>query len=212
MIPFPPRGLYVLTTPTPAMGLVEAVRCAVEAGARAVQYRNKSGDARSRRTEAAALVELCHDLGVPLIVNDDVSLAREVGAAGVHLGRDDAALSVAREVLEPEAIIGVSCYDSRTRALQAYAGGADYVAFGSFFPSPTKPQAVRAGIELLQRTRAELDLPIVAIGGITPYNAKQLLAAGADVLAVISGVFGREDPSSAVREYAKLFHEPSLRV
>jgi len=201
------RGLYVITSAELAVrdSLTTQVRTALEAGAAAIQYRDKSADTARRRDEALALRDMCAGFAVPLIVNDDAALAAEIGAAGVHLGRDDADIARAREVLGPKAIIGVSCYNEFARAVAAQRAGADYVAFGSFFPSPTKPQAVRADAELLRRGRRELALPLVAIGGITPENGRQLVEAGADMLAVIHGVFGQPDVSAACRRYVKLF-------
>ncbi|MFA7095023.1 MAG: thiamine phosphate synthase [Gammaproteobacteria bacterium] len=200
------HGLYAITNEAPdACELSDRVARALRGGARAIQYRDKSGDAARRLQEAEALRALCRAYNVPLIVNDDVELARAVGADGVHLGKDDASIAEARTALGAGAIIGVSCYNSLERALQADAAGADYVAFGSFFPSSTKPAAVRASLELLGTARAQIRLPIVAIGGITPENGAQLVAAGADMLAVIQGVFGAPDPEAAARRYAALF-------
>ncbi|HXH02278.1 MAG TPA: thiamine phosphate synthase [Candidatus Competibacteraceae bacterium] len=202
-----PNGLYVLTDATliPAERFVATVEQAIRGGARVVQYRDKSTDPLRRRAQAGALVALCRELGVPLIVNDDVELAREVGADGVHLGRDDERIRAARARLGAGHIIGASCYDELARARRAQAAGADYLAFGSFFPSPTKPAAVRAGATLLRQARCEFTLPLVAIGGITPDNGAELIAAGADNLAVISGVFGQPDVAAAAHRYAVLF-------
>ena len=132
-------------------------------------------------------------------------MAKQAQAAGVHLGREDASLAQARAQLGPQPIIGVSCYNDLARAVKAQAEGADYVAFGSFFPSRTKPQAVRAGLELLCEAKQKLHIPVVAIGGITPENGVHLLAAGADALAVIEGVFGQADVREAAERYARLF-------
>ena len=201
------RGLYAITDAALAAnaGLEVQVRAALAGGARAIQYRDKGTDRARREREAATLAVLCAAFGVPLIVNDDIELAAAVGAGGVHLGRDDPAVGLARRRLGDRAIVGVSCYNELSRARAARAAGADYVAFGSFFPSPTKPRAVRAGIGLLERVRDELLLPVVAIGGITPENGRQLLVAGADMLAVIHGVFGQPDVEAAARRYAALF-------
>jgi thiamine-phosphate pyrophosphorylase len=199
------RGLYVITRPRP--DLIDAVERALHGGAHVVQHRAKETKQAERRAEARALVALCARFGVPLIVNDDPALAREVGAAGVHLGREDADLAHARTLLGPQAIIGVSCYNELERAHAAAGAGADYVAFGSFYPSSTKPHAVRAAPALLADARAQLSLPLVAIGGITPDNGAALIAAGADALAVIEGVFGEADTEGAARRYAALFTE-----
>ena len=201
------RGLYVITDAALAArdGLLAQVDAALRGGAAVVQYRDKSDDAARRREEASALQTLCGRAGVPLIVNDDLMLAAEVGAAGVHLGRDDVDLAEARRVLGEGALIGVSCYNDFMRAVAAQHAGADYVAFGSFFASPTKPGAVRAGIGLLERARRELAVPVVAIGGITPENGRLLVQAGADMLAVIHGVFAQPDVEAACRRYTELF-------
>lgn len=198
------RGLYLLTPDEPDTARLLARTRPLLAHAALVQYRNKSADAALRRVQAAALHAACRDAGVPLIVNDDVALAAELGADGVHLGEHDAAPAQARGRLGPGALIGVSCYDDPARALQAARDGADYVAFGAFFPSPTKPAARRATPALLHAT-AGLGLPRVAIGGITPDNAAQLVAAGADLVAAIGGVYDAPDPAAAARAIQALF-------
>jgi thiamine-phosphate pyrophosphorylase len=169
-----------------------------------VQYRAKRN---ATRDQALALCELCRAMAIPFIVNDDPVLAKAIGADGVHLGKDDMPLHEAREFLGAERIIGVSCYGELTRAETAAQAGADYVAFGSFFFSSTKPGAVRAPQGLLQQARRLLKLPIVAIGGITPENGGALLAAGADLLAVANGVFGPPDPQRAAQRYNELFRD-----
>ncbi|UXI69051.1 thiamine phosphate synthase [Tahibacter amnicola] len=198
-------GLYVITD-GPRADLVAAVTAALAGGARLVQYRDKTQDAARRAEEARALAALCarHDAG--FIVNDDVELAAQV-AAGVHLGEDDADIAAARTRLGDSAVIGVSCYDDFDRARSLAARGADYVAFGAFYPSSTKPAARRATPELLRRAAA-LDVPRVAIGGITPENAGPLIEAGADFVAVISAVFGTGDITRAASRFASLFPSP----
>ncbi len=205
--PFPGRGLYAIAD---AVCDERAVSEAIAGGAVVVQYRAKSKHSDERRRQALVFRRVCHRLTVPFIVNDDLELARIVGADGAHLGRSDAPYAVAREVLGPTAIIGVSCYNDLNRASEAAAAGADYVAFGSFYPSASKPNAVRAEPTLLGRARRRFSIPVVAIGGITPENGGRLIGAGADLLAVIRGVFGscdhREaDPRAAARRYAGLF-------
>jgi thiamine-phosphate pyrophosphorylase len=201
------RGLYAITdTALLTDGvLTQRVEQAIRGGATAIQYRDKQLSPPERRRQAAALAELCGSHGIPLIINDDVTLAMVVGAAGVHLGEHDTGLQAARRQLGPEAIIGVSCYNRVERAEQAATRGADYVAFGRFFSSSTKPRAVQATPALLTRARRAVDLPIVAIGGITPENGMELLSAGADLLAVVHGVFGQPDVEAAARRYAALF-------
>jgi thiamine-phosphate pyrophosphorylase len=202
---FPARGLYAITD-GPRADLVGACTAALEGGAAVLQYRDKTSDHACRRDEARALAALCTRHRMPLIVNDDVELAAGIGAAGVHLGEHDADIAAARSRLGNGAIIGVSCYDSLERARDLAAAGADYLAFGAFFPSPTKPQARRATPDLLRAARA-FGKPLVAIGGITPDNAADLIAAGADFVAVVSGVFGQPDVTDAARRYASLFQK-----
>ena len=182
-----------------------AVMQAIAGGARVIQYRDKRSDKDQRARIAADLAMLCRRLDCLFIVNDDPPLAKTVGAHGVHLGRDDADVAGARRLLGARALIGVSCYSDFALAQAAEDAGADYVAFGSFYPSPTKPLAPRADLDLLHAARRTLRIPIVAIGGITPENAPALIAAGADALAVIEGVFGQADIRAAAARYARLF-------
>ena len=197
------RGLYAISD-GPRPDLLAVVKAALHGGAAMLQYRDKTTDSARRAFEARALRELCARFEVPLIVNDDVELALAVGADGVHLGEDDGDIAVARARLGAGAIIGASCYDTLARARQLAAAGADYLAFGAFFPSPTKPNARRATLDLLRKAKP-LGVPLVAIGGITPDNAPPLVEAGADFLAVISGVFAQADPEAAARRYAALY-------
>lgn len=201
------EGLYVLTDTrlTPPESIEEKVHQAIQGGCRVVQFRDKTGDQEQRHEQAQALSHLCREHDVLFIINDDIALAEAVHAHGVHLGREDQALEQAREILGPQAIIGISCYNSLELAVQAAQAGADYVAFGSFFSSSIKPEAVRAEPELLTRARAQLDIPIVAIGGITAENTPQLIEAGADMVAVISAVFGVTEIRAAARRFAQLF-------
>ncbi len=203
--PRPPRGLYAITPDdgdTPR--LLARVATVLEAGATWLQYRNKAADEALREHQAIELLPLCRRYGVPLIVNDDWRLAARIGADGAHLGEDDGELAAARDALGEYALLGASCYDDASRAQRAAIAGASYVAFGAFFPSPTKPNARRAAPALL-RECAALGLPQVAIGGITPDNAAPVVAAGADLVAVISGVFDASDPATAVRAYRACF-------
>jgi thiamine-phosphate pyrophosphorylase len=183
---------------------MDEVKAALLGGAGVVQYRAKAG--RSSAEEATALLTMCRESGVPLIINDDVGLALEIGADGVHLGRDDDGLASARELLGPQGIIGVSCYDDLTRALEAQNAGASYVAFGRFFPSLTKPHAPCARLHTLRQAQSQLNVPIVAIGGITQENGGALIGAGADLLAVIEGVFGQKSPETAARGFRALWY------
>jgi thiamine-phosphate pyrophosphorylase len=207
MTPFtmPPRGLYLLTPEAPDSGrLRERVAPLLASGGVALlQLRCKEGGAARRRAHAAALQPDCLAAGVPLVLNDDWRLAAELGL-GAHLGERDGELEAARRALAPGAILGASCYDEFERARRAVDAGASYVAFGAFFPSGTKPLARRAAPALLDEARA-LARPRVAIGGIRADNGGQLLAAGADLLAVLGAVFDAADPLAAVREFQTLF-------
>jgi len=197
------RGLYAITD-GPRPDLLAAVKAALRGGVALLQYRDKTADSARRAFEARALRELCARFEIPFIVNDDVELALAAGADGVHLGEDDGDIAAARARLGAGAIIGVSCYDSPARARHLAAAGADYLAFGAFFPSPTKPNARRATPEMLREAKP-LGLPLVAIGGVTPDNAQPLIDAGADFLAVISSIFAQADPEAAARRYAAMY-------
>lgn len=201
----PIEGLYALTPEaSDETALTASVETALMAGLKLLQVRCKlERDARVRQT--LRMVALCRRYGATCIVNDDAALAAQTGADGVHLGRGDGSVAGARQVLGPDAIIGVSCYDDLARAQRLRAEGADYVAFGSFFPSSVKPDAVRPRLDLLTRARALLDCPIVAIGGISLATAPLVRAAGADALAVITDVFSAADIGARVRAYGRLF-------
>ncbi|QDI02397.1 thiamine phosphate synthase [Xanthomonas cerealis pv. cerealis] len=201
----PPRGVYLIT-PDEADGerLLARVAALLGHGPTWLQYRNKRADTAQRLAQATALQALCTQAGVPLIVNDDVALAQAVGAAGVHLGEDDDDLAAARATLGAGALIGASCYDDLALARAAAAAGASYVAFGAFFPTRSKVTTRRADPGLL-RDAAALGLPRVAIGGVSPDNGRALVAAGADLLAVISGVFDADDPRAALAAYRACF-------
>lgn len=203
------HGLYVITDPALShqrrISVPDMVAAAIRGGARVVQYRDKTSPRGQQQREARTLADLCRAQGVLFLVNDDVELALAAEADGVHLGQNDTRLIQARQQLGPQRIIGVTCHDQLSLAQAAQTAGADYVAFGRFFPSRTKPQAPPADIHILQQARAALHLPIAAIGGITPANAASLLAHGSDMLAVIHGVFGANDIATAAGEYARLF-------
>jgi thiamine-phosphate pyrophosphorylase len=200
------RGLYLVTPDwddTPR--LIAVTRAAVKGGAVCVQYRHK-GTLTSRRMEQAlALSTALRGTGVSFIVNDDAALAAAVGADGVHLGRDDGDVAALRAKHGDAFIIGVSCYNEFARAERAVADGASYVAFGAMFSSPTKPDAVAASIDLVTRAKAELDMPVACIGGITADNAAPLVAAGADWLAVISDIYAAPDAQMQAARIAQLF-------
>ena len=198
--------LYAVTPDEPDTEvLARKVRQALAGGARIVQYRSKSGNSALRREQGAALLALCHAADIPLIVNDDIDLAIAIGADGLHLGREDAPIAAARAKLGKGRLIGASCYDRLELALAAHDAGADYVAFGSAFPSSTKPGATRAPLSLYRQAKASVDLPIVAIGGIAPGNARAVIEAGADAIAVISALFDASDIAAAARSFDRLF-------
>lgn len=190
------RGLYAITPEGP--GLKEKVRAALEGGIALLQYRRKG---EASLDEAREILQLARAHRVPMIVNDDLELALEIGADGVHLGREDGDLAGARRRLGGK-LLGASCYDDPGRARAAVRTGVDYLAFGSVFPSPTKPHAVRAPLSLFGN---KLGVPLCAIGGITLANAPQVVAAGADMVAVISDLFDAPDIAARAREYARLF-------
>jgi thiamine-phosphate pyrophosphorylase len=196
------RGLYAITPDSAdTESLVRKVEQALKAGVAMLQYRNKMISKDKRLLQAKELAPLARGYGVPFIVNDDIEIALVVGANGAHLGKDDGELSLARSKLAGK-ILGASCYDNLENARAAIRAGADYVAFGSVFPSPSKPEAVRAPLTLFHN---DLGVPLCAIGGITLENAPALLAAGADLLAVLSDLFDAPDIGERASEYRKLF-------
>ena len=202
------RGLYAITPTSLCLDpprMLDAVEAALRGGARLVQYRDKTRDTARRLDSARALRMLCERHRARLIINDDVELALAAGAHGVHLGLDDMGLVDARARLGPDRLIGITCQDSMARARAASEGGADYLAFGAFFPSRTKPDARHATLALLADARALTSLPLCAIGGITADNGAALVDAGADLIAAVDGVFGAADIESAARAYAQLF-------
>lgn len=205
----PSRGLYAITSPTvDTAQLLAWADAVIEGGAIWLQYRDKGQDQDLRRAQAWALATMCRSWDVRFIVNDDVALAKFSAADGVHLGNGDGTIRDARALLGAGAMIGVSCYNDPDRAITLAAEGADYLAFGAFFPSGTKPDARTAKPSLLSKARS-LDRPLVAIGGITPDNGGELVRAGADLLAVIGGLAGTPDHARAMaRRYAALF-DPS---
>ena len=171
-----------------------------------MQYRDKNPDEETRRRIAARLHELCLCHETPLIINDDVATALAVQAEGVHLGREDAGQDEARRCLPEGTLIGISCYSDLYRAAEAQAAGADYVAFGAFYPTQSKDKTVAAPLDLLTRARAELTVPVAAIGGITTANCDKVLEAGADLLAVISSVYLAADPYVEVSRFNEIIH------
>jgi len=200
-----PRGVYLITPDEPDTArLLARTAPLLAAGATWLQYRNKSASDALRREQATALQALCAAHGVPLIVNDDPELAQAIGAAGVHLGGTDGDIGAARSLLGPDAIIGASCYDQLANAEHAVAAGASYVAFGAFFPTTTKVTSSRAHPDLLRQSAA-LGVPRVAIGGLSPDNVGPIIDAGADLLAVVSGIYAAQDPVATQRAYLARF-------
>jgi thiamine-phosphate pyrophosphorylase len=201
---FPLRGLYAITQTKNKTTdiIINEVIAAIKGGAVVVQFRDK--ESLDAIYLADQLVKVCHEYKVPLLINDNIELAIKVGADGVHIGREDGAISEARDRLGADAIIGVSCYNFVEQAFDAQEQGATYVAFGRFFPSSSKPLAAPAELDTLRKAKFLLDIPIVAIGGILPENGGPLLTAGADLLAVIGGLFETQ-PEQSARAYQALF-------
>ena len=199
------NGLYAITPDErDTADLLRKVRLVLSGGASVLQYRNKTAGAALRLEQAGELRDLTREFSVPLVINDDAALAQRVGADGVHLGGEDGSVAAARSVLGKAKLIGVSCYNRIALAHEAVRQGADYVAFGSFFASAVKPDAVAASPDLLRQARREIAVPLVAIGGITIDNGAQLLEAGANALAVISAVFGAADIRDAAQQFSNL--------
>ena len=208
------RGLYAITDcdNLSTQELLPVTEAILTAGVAALQYRDKSGNHDKRKYEAHSLRELCGEHNCPFIINDDVQLAKQTGSNGVHLGSKDCDCKTARDELGPGAIIGVSCYASLEAAQDAVAEGADYVAFGSFYPTVSKQKTATAEPEILIRAKERIAVPIVAIGGITPANCRVLVECGADMLAVISSIYRAREPYKTVKEFNRiLFHHGAHR-
>jgi thiamine-phosphate pyrophosphorylase len=205
---WPRQGLYAITPDeTDTQRLYERVDPVLDAGGIALlQYRNKYADAALRLDQALMLRLLCECYGVPLIINDDIPLAKAIAANGVHLGEHDGDIAAARATLDSNAIIGASCYDSLNRAQLLAKAGADYLAFGAFHPTATKPDAPLANPDLLREAK-RFGLPLVAIGGIRPQNVRTLRDAGADLIAVIAGLWDAPNPVAAAQAYITAFNE-----
>ena len=200
------NGLYAITPETgDTARLLRDVEAALRGGASMLQYRAKKLAPNLKANQAQALQSLCKQYRVPLIINDDTTLAASLSASGVHLGSQDMPIGEAHQSLFSGMLVGVSCYDQLDLAVEAEKNGADYVAFGSFFPSTTKPNAVRPTLDLLREAKQKISCPIVAIGGVTLDNAPSLIEAGADAVAVISAVFDAEDIADTAHRFASLF-------
>jgi len=200
-------GLYAITDASVnnSQKIILNVEQALRGGARVIQYRDKSSNQQQRLETCHAIRQLTDEFDAVFIVNDDIELALTTEADGVHLGQDDTCLTDARKQLGENAIIGVSCYNRFDLAEQATKEGANYIAFGRFFPSLTKPDAVTAKPDLLARAKQELNIPVVAIGGITVENGGALIKAGADMLAVVDSIFGQSNIEAAAKGYQHLF-------
>lgn len=199
-------GLYAITPDLADTNeLLRKVRLALQGGARVLQYRNKIASAARQLQQALALRQLTLEFDTTFIVNDDAALAAQVDADGMHLGGEDGSVAAARTLLGESKLIGVSCYNRAPLALAAVQQGANYVAFGAFFPSSVKPEAVKAEVSILRSARRELSVPIVAIGGITQQNGDALVEAGADALAVISALWDAPNIEQAAKEFSTLF-------
>ena len=199
-------GLYAVTPDEQNTDvLVAKVEAAVQGGIKILQYRNKRANHKLQTQQARALLPLCRQYHVPLIINDSIKLCLTLDADGVHLGADDGNLSEARARLGADKIMGASCYNRFDLAVSAQQAGADYVAFGACFASSTKPHAPVAELELFTRASSELTIPSVAIGGITLANANQIMLAGASSIAVINAIFNAQDVKSTTQQFTKLF-------
>ncbi len=201
-------GIYAITDCENLVDdeLIKKSEDILKVGISLFQYRNKDTNQHKKKELAQKLQSLCHQYKVPFIVNDDVNLTKDISADGVHLGQNDEDISKARKTLGSK-IIGISCYNDLNLARKAEEAGADYIAFGSFFPSLTKPDAKKASIELLNEAKSLLTIPIVAIGGITPENGKELVDARVDFIAIISGLYSAPDTINATKSYNNLFKQ-----
>ncbi len=200
-------GLYAITDASVinSQKIIVNVEQALRGGARLIQYRDKSDDLQQHLEACLAIRKLTRKFNAVFIVNDDIKLALATKADGVHLGQDDTSLIEARAQIGSKAIIGISCYNRFDLAEQAAKDGADYIAFGRFFPSRTKPDAELADIILIEQAKQKLDIPVVAIGGITTENGVALIQAGADMLAMVDGLFGQANIETAAKNYQALF-------
>lgn len=203
------RGLYVITDCVnfDTSDMLNKTELILEAGISVLQYRDKTHNPTLRQERALALQRLCKRYNTLFLINDDAVLAGRINADGVHIGREDAGYGECRELLGQHAVIGVSCYNQLQLALHAENDGADYIAFGSFYLTKTKTTEFKADTELLRQARSRLAVPVVAIGGITPENGAALVAAGADMLAVVSSVYSSPDPQRVVAEFNSLFNQ-----
>jgi thiamine-phosphate pyrophosphorylase len=202
------KGLYAITPDSADLNtLIQKTKSAIEGGAFMVQYRSKIQDRDVKIQQCAAILRLCREYEIPCIVNDDVDMCRILEADGVHLGEKDDNIAEVRHILGEDAIIGSSCYDQLDRAKSAQKEGASYVAFGAMFPTPTKPQAPRATLALLKEAKREIQIPIVAIGGITVNNAHDVIKTGIDAIALINSLYEAKSIKETAETFAKMFHQ-----
>ncbi len=207
-IALPQRGLYAITGSfSSPNNLIENVEQVIQGGAVMIQYRDKTSLPTVQLEIARQLLVICNSHSIPLIINDNIELAKLVGAQGVHIGKDDSDLAEAKACLAPNSIIGVTCYNDLNNALKADKQGASYVAFGRFYPSKSKPDAPTADLDILVQAKKSVSIPITAIGGISAENGSELIEKGADLLAVIETVFGAESPQLSAQKIAGLFKQ-----
>lgn len=201
------KGLYAITDENliPEKHFNQIVESALQGGAKIIQYRDKSNDQEKRLHQATILQSLCQKYKSLCIINDDIELAKEINADGVHLGKDDNSIAEARKVLGNDAIIGVSCYNDLNLAVDAERNSADYVAFGAIFPSPTKPNAAVADLDIISNAKSKLTIPICVIGGITEINIHQVVEHGSDMAAVISSLFSVNDTKDTAATFSSHF-------
>ena len=201
------KGLYAITPDMADLNtLIQKTQLAIEGGAFMVQYRSKIHDRDVKMQQCAAILRLCREYKIPCIVNDDVDMCRILEADGVHLGEKDDNIADVRRILGEDAIIGSSCYDQLNRAKQAQNEGASYVAFGAMFETLTKPNAPRATLELLREAKSQIQIPVVAIGGITMNNAHDVIETGIDAIAVINSLFEAKTIKETAETFSKMFH------
>ena len=201
------KGLYAITPDSADLNtLIQKTQLAIEGGAFMVQYRSKIHDRDVKMQQCAAILRICREYDIPCIVNDDVEMCRVLEADGVHLGENDDNIAEVRRILGEDSIIGSSCYDQLNRAKQAQKEGASYVAFGAVFPTPTKPNAPRATLELLREAKSEIQIPIVAIGGITMNNAHDVIETGIDAIAVITSLYESNSIKETAETFSQMFH------
>ena len=201
------KGLYAITPDSADLNtLIQKTQLAIEGGAFMVQYRSKIQDRDVKMQQCAAILRLCRDYKIPCIVNDEVDMCRILEADGVHLGEKDDNIAEVRRILGEDAIIGSSCYDQLNRAKQAQKEGASYVAFGAMFETSAKPNAPRATLELLREAKSQIQIPIVAIGGITVNNAHDVIKTGIDAIAVITSLYDAKTIKETAETFVKMFH------